>query len=79
MTLSPDERRALTIIAESGLRGCTEHTLIAHGFTMALLVGLVRAGVAEVSAERVRDGDNVSAVARLHITEEGRATLSVPH
>jgi len=45
----------------------------------ALLVGLVRAGLAGVSAERVRDGDNVSAVARLQITEEGRATLSVPH
>jgi hypothetical protein len=39
----PDRRRALELLA-SCRDGCTEAIMIAHGFTVAQMVELVRAG-----------------------------------
>ena len=32
MTLSPEQRRALELLAAAGSRGCTESIMLAHGF-----------------------------------------------
>jgi hypothetical protein len=44
--------------------GCTEAMMIAHGFTIEQMVGLVRGGLATASAERVRAGKVEMEVAR---------------
>ena len=41
----PDRRRALELLAACP-DGCTEAIMVAHGFTTAAIVGLVRAGLA---------------------------------
>jgi hypothetical protein len=52
--------------------GCTEAIMIAHGFTVAQMVELVRAGLATAKAERVVAGRRTIEVARVRITEAGR-------
>jgi hypothetical protein len=49
---NPDRRRALELLA-SCHDGCTEAIQLAHGFTIPLLVELIRAGYATAKAERV--------------------------
>jgi hypothetical protein len=51
----PDRRRALELLAASR-DGCTEAMMLAHGFTIDMMVGLVNAGLATARAERVVDG-----------------------
>jgi len=52
-------RRALELLA-SCRDGCTEAIMLAHGFTVEMLVEMVRAGLASATTERVvagRQGD----------------------
>ena len=51
----PDRRRALELLAASR-DGCTEALMIAHSFTVAQMVELVRSGLASAAAERVIAG-----------------------
>jgi hypothetical protein len=46
--------------------------MLAHGFTIPLMVELVRAGLASAQAERVRAGSKTIEVARMRINEAGR-------
>ena len=56
--------------------GCTELTLRAHGFTVKLLAGLVRAGLAVAKPEVVKaDGRTLSFV-RVAITDARRRALA---
>jgi hypothetical protein len=71
----PDRRRALELLA-SCRDGCTEPIMIAHGFTVAQMVELVRAGLASATGERVRAGNKTIEVARVRITEAGRQMLA---
>jgi hypothetical protein len=57
-------RRALELLAASR-DGCTEAIMLAHGFTVEMLVELVRAGLATAKAERVVAGGKTIAVARM--------------
>jgi hypothetical protein len=50
--MSGEQRRALDMLAGSP-HGSTEGTLRAHGFTVRLLAGIVRAGLAVAGAEIV--------------------------
>jgi hypothetical protein len=50
--------------------------LRAHGFTVPQLVELVRAGLASATAERVVAGKKAMEIARVRITEAGRAALA---
>jgi hypothetical protein len=52
--------------------------MLAHGFTVEMLVDLVRAGLATAKAERVVAGGRSMKVARVQITEAGRRTLAEP-
>jgi hypothetical protein len=56
--------------------GCTEAIMLAHGFTTAQGVELVRAGLASVSAERVVAARTTVEIARVRITEAGRKALA---
>jgi hypothetical protein len=49
MTLSQDQRGALEMLVES--RCCTGETLLAHGFNVGMLAGLVRHGLATARRE----------------------------
>jgi hypothetical protein len=71
----PDRRRALELLA-SCRDGCTEAIMLAHGFTIAQVVELVRAGLATATAERIVAGGCTLEVARARITEAGRRALA---
>jgi hypothetical protein len=70
----PDRRRSLELLA-SCRDGCTEAVMLAHGFTIAQMVELVRAGLATATAERVVAGSKMIEVARVRITDAGRRAL----
>jgi hypothetical protein len=55
--------------------GCTEAIMLAHGFSIAQMVELVRAGLATAQTERVVAGRRTFEVARVRITEAGRQLL----
>jgi hypothetical protein len=56
--------------------GCTEAILLAHGVTIKLLIGLIKAGRATVRSERMLAGGRPTAVTRVRITDAGRRELS---
>jgi hypothetical protein len=55
--------------------GCVETLLLVNGFTVELLVELVRDGLATATAERIVAGGETTEIARVRITEAGRRTL----
>jgi hypothetical protein len=69
--LMPDERRALELISAEAT-GCPEHLLVARGFNLEFLSGLVRSGLIGVTSETVGSGDMVF---HLWVTERGRKAL----
>jgi len=71
----PDRRRALELLAASH-DGATEAIMLAHGFTVELLVELIRAGLATATTERLVAGERAMEVARVRITEAGRQVLA---
>ena len=72
MKLTAEQRRALELLVGTR-RGATEAIMLAHGFTAAMLAGLVLAGLAVVETERVRAGGQM--VKRYCITDAGRQAL----
>jgi hypothetical protein len=72
----PDRRRALELLAACPQKGCTQAILVAHGFTVEQMVGLVRAGLATATPQRVRAGGHKMEVAVLRITDAGRKALA---
>ena len=72
--LSANHRRALRLLA--GLsHGCTEAILLAHGFTIEMLVVLVRDGLATATPEIVHAGSRQIEIVRVKITDAGRQAL----
>jgi hypothetical protein len=69
-------RRALVFLAGCP-DGCTEGLLLANGFTVDLLVELVRDGLANATPERVVSGRETIELARVRITEAGRKVLEL--
>jgi hypothetical protein len=74
-TLSENQRRLLELLNGAGAGGCAEALVLANGFNIELLTGLVRAGLATVATETVRAGDRTRAVANVKITEAGRQAI----
>jgi hypothetical protein len=68
------QRRALELLAGSR-DGTTEAILLAMGFSIELLVELVRAPLASATAQRVVAGGRSIEVAPVRITAAGRQTL----
>jgi hypothetical protein len=73
--MSPCRRRALELLAASR-GGCTEAIMLAHGFSIDMMVELVNAGLATATAERMVVGGKTIEVARVRITEAGRRALT---
>jgi hypothetical protein len=71
----PDRRRALELLAASP-DGCTEALMLAHGFTVELLVDLCIAELAIATPERMVVGGRTVEVVRMKITEAGRRALT---
>jgi hypothetical protein len=71
----PDRRRALELLA-SCRDGCTEAIMLAHGFSIDMMVEIINAGLASVVTERVVAGKDRIELATLRITEAGRQVLA---
>jgi hypothetical protein len=67
--------RALAFLAACP-DGCADALMLANGFTVELMVELVRDGFASATPERVVSGSETIEVARVRITEAGRQTLA---
>jgi hypothetical protein len=75
VSLSAEQRRALEILADAGINGVAEATLLAHGFTRAALAVFVRKGLARARRETVMAGGKAIEVYRVRITTAGRRAL----
>jgi hypothetical protein len=70
-----EQRRALKKLAGTP-RGLTGHLLIAHGFSVDMLSGLVRAELATVVTEPMREPRGViNMIERIRITDAGRRAI----
>ncbi len=52
MSLTAEQRGALTMLATAGLNGAPQALLSAHGFDASLIAGLVDRGLATLTAKR---------------------------
>ena len=72
---NPDRRRALELLAGSR-DGYTKAILRAHGFSMDMMVELVKAGLATTKRERMVADGRQTGVVRVRITDAGRQALA---
>jgi len=72
---NPDRRRALELLAGSRY-GCTKAILRAHGFSIDMMIELVKAGLATTKRERMVAGGRQTDVVRVRITDAGRQALA---
>jgi hypothetical protein len=70
-----DRHRALALLAGSA-DGCTASIMLAHGFPGALLVELVRTGLATALRERMVASGRTMEVIRMRISEAGWQALA---
>jgi len=71
----PDRRRALELLAASR-DGCTEAIMLAHGFSIDMMVELISAGLATAKPERIVAGGYGDERTIVRITEAGRRALT---
>ena len=72
--MTPEQRRALEMLADNP-PGLTESMLMAHGFTIGMLAGLVLAGLATATSSTVQAGRRNIEVVRVRITNAGIQAL----
>jgi hypothetical protein len=63
------------MLATAGLNGAPQALLSAHGFDASFIAELVSHGLATLTAEKIRAGGKLIAVAKARITEAGREVL----
>ena len=76
MSLTAEQRRALTMLASAGLNGASQALLMAHGFCVSMIAGLVKRGFATLTREKVRAGTALVYVGNVRITAAGRDALA---
>jgi hypothetical protein len=76
MSLTAEQRRALAMQASSRRNGATRSLFCAHGFTVAMIAGLVNRGLATMTRENVRAADKLVEIGKVWITDAGRAALA---
>jgi hypothetical protein len=69
-------RRRVLELLDASREGCTEAVMLAHGFTVDMLIELVTARLATAQTERMVAGGRRVEVIRFRITEAGRQALS---
>jgi hypothetical protein len=72
---NPDRRRALELLAGSRY-GYTKAILRAHGFSIAMMIELVKAGLATTKRERMVADGRQTDVVRVRITDAGQQALA---
>ena len=72
--LTIEQRRALQLLAEAP-NGMTDQALRAHGFSPALIVGLVGAGYTEAKPRTMKAAGRTFAFMRFVITSAGRCAI----
>jgi hypothetical protein len=75
LPLSAERKRALRMLTRSS-DGCTEAILLAHGFKIEMLAGLVLDGFATAAPETAPAGRRQPKVVRLMITDQGRRVIA---
>ena len=75
MSLTAEQRRALAMLARVGLVGASQTLLMAHGFCVSMIVGLVNHGLANLTREKVRAGTRLVNIGVVRITASGRKAL----
>jgi hypothetical protein len=73
--LTDNQHAALVMLAGAGPRGATESIMAMH-FTVDLLAGLIRQGLASVAPESMQAGGRAMTVVRMKITTAGRGALA---
>jgi hypothetical protein len=73
--LSAEERRALDVLARHH-DGCDEAVLLADGFTIGLLAGMVIDGFASGSVARIAVDGREKPVVWMKITDAGRTAIA---
>jgi hypothetical protein len=76
MKLTDDQREALGVLAAS-LRGRTESMMLAHGFAIGMLRGLVRDGLATADRETAYYHRRAVLVTTMRITDAGRQAIGI--
>jgi hypothetical protein len=72
--LNDDQRRALEMLAQQD--GCAEAVLLADGFSIDQLAGLVVEGHAVMQRRRVEISGRMRTVVGMQITEAGRKAIA---
>ena len=75
LMLSPEQRRALAMLAHAGRNGETQPFLVAHGFGGAMITGLVNRSLLIMTLEKIRAGGKMIEVVKVRITEAGQEAL----
>jgi hypothetical protein len=75
-SLTAEQGRALRLLTRGGSDGYTESIMLAYGFTISMLAGLVLDGLATATAETVHGGTQPIKVVRVRITNAGRWALA---
>jgi hypothetical protein len=73
--LTVEQRRALAMLASAGRNGATQVLLSTLGFDATMMADLVNQGLLTLTAEKVRAGGKLMAVAKARITKAGREAL----
>jgi len=72
---NPDRRRALELLAGSRY-GYTKAILRTHGFSIDMMIELVKVGLATTKRERMVADGRQTGVVRVRITDAGRQALA---
>jgi hypothetical protein len=75
MSPTAEQCRALAMLARAGLDGASQTLLMAHGFCVSMIVGLVNNGLATLTREKVWAGSRLIEVGKVRITVAGRKAL----
>jgi hypothetical protein len=76
MSLTAEQCRALALLANVGLNGASQASLMARGFCTSMIEGLVKRGLATLAREKIRAGSRLVDVAKVRITTAGREALT---
>ena len=76
MSFTAEQRRALAMLTKAGIDGASQTLLMAHGFCVSMIAGLVNRGLATLTREKVRAGSRLVDVGKVRITAPGRDALA---
>ena len=74
--LTPQQRHALKLLADAGLRGMPEALLLMNDVSPTITAALIASGLAKAATESIRAADRKIDVPRVAITEAGRVALT---